>query len=767
MQNLFNKIIKISIYLLVFLLPLFWLPFTFEAFEFNKQYLLFFLVSLAFFAWIAKMALVDKEIKFKRTPLDIPVLAFLFLAVISTIFSVDRISSLFGFFGRFSDGLIGLLSLGVLYFLITNNTQINIDKNTDKHRLSVSGMLKAFLWSSLFVILFSYLSIFGIWSKFQSFTGLNLPSVMLQRTFNSVSGSLEGLTMFLAVVVVLLVGIVLSKRNSLIPNTLYSILLAAALGLILIIDFKAAWIILGLTMFLFTFIALWKRIFSENINKLLLPIFLIIVAAVFLFINASNFQFSIFNFQLPQEQVLDQRNSWQMAFRAATDNVKNGFLGSGLGTFSYDFSKFKPLEFNQTWLWQIRFDRAGSHIAEILGTTGFLGILSYLFLIGFFLIVSWWFLSSKLKTQSKNSPITDYQLPLLTAFFALLIGQFVYYQNSTLAFIFWLFLGLSVVNWQRDLGELKYSFKDFPEMGLVFSILLIIIVLGFFGTYFSGARFYIADQYYQKAVWIYVGQIPDLNTRIQNLEKSVNLNPWRIEYRIAKARIYLEDALNEMRKPIAEQDSIKIQNRVAEAIDEARIATSISPNRVIAWERRGMIYRDIREMATGATQWGINSFEKAIALEPTNPVLHTELGKLLALDTPEKAKIEFEKAIELKPDYLEAQIQIALMLEQENNLPEAVRKLEDLVNLYPVNIDLLFQLGRLYYNNNQVDEAILKFQQVVDLVPNHSNAHYSLGMAYSAKGEIEKAIKEFERVLELNPGNEDVIQKLEKLKKSK
>jgi len=285
MQNLFNKIIKISIYLLVFLLPLFWLPFTFEAFEFNKQYLLFFLVSLAFFAWIAKMALVDKEIKFKRTPLDIPVLAFLFLAVISTIFSVDRISSLFGFFGRFSDGLIGLLSLGVLYFLITNNTQINIDKNTDKHRLSVSGMLKAFLWSSLFVILFSYLSIFGIWSKFQSFTGLNLPSVMLQRTFNSVSGSLEGLTMFLAVVVVLLVGIVLSKRNSLIPNTLYSILLAAALGLILIIDFKAAWIILGLTMFLFTFIALWKRIFSENINKLLLPIFLIIVAAVFLFIK--------------------------------------------------------------------------------------------------------------------------------------------------------------------------------------------------------------------------------------------------------------------------------------------------------------------------------------------------------------------------------------------------------------------------------------------------------------------------------------------------
>lgn len=763
MQNLFNKIIKISIYLLVFLLPLFFLPFSFEPFEFNKQYLLFFLVSIAFLAWLARMVICDKEIKFKRTPLNIPVLIFLGVAILSTIFSVDKISSLFGFYGRFSDGLIGLLSLGVLYFLITNNVGI-VNNGSRTSIISLNSLLKIFLWSSFFVILISYFSLFGIWARIQSLTGLKLPQVMMQRIFNPVSGSMEGLAIFLSALAVLIVSQICFLKWRF-KQLSYWLLLIAALGLLLIIDFTAAWIVLGATLFLFIFIALGKRIFSENINKLLLPIFLIIVAAVFLFINASNFQFSIFNFQLPQEQVLDQRNSWQMAFRAATDNVKNGFLGSGLGTFSYDFSKFKPLEFNQTWLWQIRFDRAGSHIAEILGTTGFLGILSYLFLIGFFLIVSWWFLSSKLKTQSKNSPITDYQLPLLTAFFALLIGQFVYYQNSTLAFIFWLFLGLSVVNWQRDLGELKYSFKDFPEMGLVFSILLIIIVLGFFGTYFSGARFYIADQYYQKAVWIYVGQIPDLNTRIQNLEKSVNLNPWRIEYRIAKARIYLEDALNEMRKPIAEQDSIKIQNRVAEAIDEARIATSISPNRVIAWERRGMIYRDIREMATGATQWGINSFEKAIALEPTNPVLHTELGKLLALDTPEKAKIEFEKAIELKPDYLEAQIQIALMLEQENNLPEAVRKLEDLVNLYPVNIDLLFQLGRLYYNNNQVDEAILKFQQVVNLIPNHSNALYSLGIAWQKKGQKEEALKMFEKVLELNPGNQDVIAKIEELKK--
>ena len=123
MSNLFNRIIKASIYLLVFLLPLFFLPFSVEFFEFNKQYLLYFLVSLAFFSWLAKMVLIDKEIRFRRSPLDIPVLAFLAVAVLSAIFSIDKNSSLFGFYGRFSDGLLTLISFGILYFLLTNNNK--------------------------------------------------------------------------------------------------------------------------------------------------------------------------------------------------------------------------------------------------------------------------------------------------------------------------------------------------------------------------------------------------------------------------------------------------------------------------------------------------------------------------------------------------------------------------------------------------------------------------------------------------------------------
>src|SRR3989338_1437416 len=136
MKNILDRIVKYSIYVLVFLIPLFWLPFSFEVFEFNNQYLLFFLVSLAFIAWLIKQVVYDKEIRFKQSTLDFFVLGFLGIAVLSAIFSVDKSSSLYGFYGRFNGGLMGLLSFGALYFLITNNV--------GREKIEVSKLLKLF-----------------------------------------------------------------------------------------------------------------------------------------------------------------------------------------------------------------------------------------------------------------------------------------------------------------------------------------------------------------------------------------------------------------------------------------------------------------------------------------------------------------------------------------------------------------------------------------------------------------------------------------------
>jgi len=743
MKNILDKITKYCLYLLVFLLPIFFLPFTAEAYEFNKQFLLFFLVSLAFFAWLLKMVAFDKEIRFRRTALDIPVLIFMLVMILSAVFSVDKPASVLGFYGRFSDSLVGVLSLGMMYFLITNRGNWG-DKGNRVDLGDRGDLARVFLGSAGVVMLMSYFSLFGIWVRINSYlslisdnlsfiSNLSLPSVMLQKTFNPVAGSMEGLVVFLAVVIVMIVGTVLNPKSEIrnpkqiqnskseIQNKLqsffYGLLLVAALGLLMIIDFIIAWIVLGLSLTIFLAFALWSRVFKQKINVLLLPIFLVVISLVFIFINTAELTQNLnakLTQNLPQEVLLNQAVSWDIGWQSLKARP---ILGSGPGTFSHNFSKFRPAEFNQSNYWQVRFDRAGSHIAESVATTGVLGILTYLMVIGVFL----WAVNPKSQIRNpKQIPNPKSQIqknysPLLFVLVALVIAQFVYYQNTVLMFMFWLVLALSATK----LTEMKISFKDFPELNLIFNVVLIIVGIGVLGMYYFAAQFYLADRAYAKG------------REIENLEKAVKLNPYQPSYRIVLSQLYLQEVLSEIDKPADKQDFAKIQNNTAQAIQEAKLANTFSPNWVKTQEILGMVYRDIQGIAAGAQQWAKDSFEKAIFLEPTNPVLYTELGKLLLAEGKnQEARKEFEKAIELKPDYVEA----------------------------------IFQRGLIYFNEGEVDEAISKFEKAIKLNPRHSNSLYSLGVAYQRRGKDKEALEMFERVLELNPGNEDVQEKIQELK---
>ncbi|MDO8619668.1 MAG: tetratricopeptide repeat protein [Candidatus Daviesbacteria bacterium] len=783
MANLFNRIIKTSIYLLVFLMPLFFLPFSSEFFEFNKHYLLFFLVSLAFFSWLAKMVLVDKEIRFKRSLLDIPILAFLAVAILSAIFSIDKNSSLFGFYGRFSDGLIVLISLAALYFLITNNAAVSFKTQNLKFKtanknskaetngpvlkepvltspaiISVRGITVAFNWSVLFVVLVSYFSVFGVWEKLNSLFAGQFPQFLLVRIFNPVAGSLEGLAIFLAVFLVFLSSRYVIGIKGKLETIFTGLLIPAILLLLMVIGFKAAWLAVFLSSVLFVGFALWKRMFRENVNRLLLPIFLIVIAVLFMFTSGAISIRSVVSLPiLPQEQVLNQSQSLTIGAKAATGNVKNLFLGSGIGTFYYDFSRFKTTSFNQSALWAIRFDRPGNHIAEVLGTMGVLGILSYLFLIGLFLMAAYFVLE-----KSKQN------MPYAMMFLALLISQFVFYQTTLLAFLFWLLLAISVVNWQKQPSEKIMSFKDFPELSLVFSVILTVLGIFLAIGYFFSARFYLADMNYRKAI---------TQGDIKSLEKAVALNPYESQYKIVLSRAYFGQVLAELQKPVEERDQVALSANVylsltylkGGAIGARTIkgATEVVPNRVAAWETLGIIYRDIQSIASGSLDWAIKSFEKSVALEPANPILHTELGKLyVTANKIDEAKKEFEKAKTLKPDYIDSSVQLVGIYENEKNLDEAIRQMEGLAALYPQSVDIMFQLGRLYYNNKRADDAAVQFQKVIALMPGHSNAHFSLGVIYQSKGDNENAIKEFKIVLELNPGNQDVQARINQLRGS-
>lgn len=800
MRKILNLIIKLSIYGLAFLVPLLWLPWTVEAYELNKQYLIFFLVGLAFAAWLAKMILVKQKFIFKRSPLDVWILLFVVGMVLAAFFSLDSVSSWLGFYGRFSGAVIITIVLSLMYFILVNNI------STDKEReslalkgklskglnLSLKKIVNIILLSSSLVMLIGYLSVFGFWSRFSG-----LPTVMNLKSFNPISGSLEGLAVFLAMAVSLAAGLMLGgllvgkkgenkdnppKRQGFKGRQLfYFIYLLAGMVLLVIINFWPAWLSLGATMLVLLILSIWAGLFRKRPNSLTLPILLLVVSIIFLVQLPTKTGFVENLPELPKEIILDYKTTNTVVWQTFKDQP---VFGTGQGTFFASFAKLKPAEFNESEFWNIRFDNGPSQILEYFATIGLVGLLPYLAIIVVFLLISV-FAFRRGKEEIAISKEAGIILGLFSAWLAVFVGQFVYQEKTTLNFLFWLLLALVIVGW-RGVGTIKnkrltFSFKKLPEVGLVLNVVLLMFVFVLVGLFYLGGRFYLADIKYAKTV-------KSSDKLIENLEDAVNLNKYREAYRRTLSQKYLLGAWAEARKPKEEQNMNLIRTLAAGSIEQARkAAVEISPNLVTTHENLGIIYRDSSGLIGGTLSHAFNAFKKASDLEPTNPVLFRELCRL-SLTLQEKEWEETvnycQKSVDLKGNYLDAHIQLALIHEKKGDLETAVKQMEEALSklkggsfqrgsaLAKAATEIYFQLGRLYFNLGlmHLDKAITMFEQSVfvslkpDLTPQYPNAHYALGVAYQAKDRLQGALTQFQIVKRLVPNNQKIDEKINQIK---
>lgn len=115
-----ERVIEYSYYLLFLLVPLILTPFNYELFEFNKMLLAYAFTAVIVDSWAIKMIAL-KKIRIVRTPLDIPLILFLLSQIVSTIFSIDRHVSIWGYYSRFNGGLLSTISYTLLYYAFVTN----------------------------------------------------------------------------------------------------------------------------------------------------------------------------------------------------------------------------------------------------------------------------------------------------------------------------------------------------------------------------------------------------------------------------------------------------------------------------------------------------------------------------------------------------------------------------------------------------------------------------------------------------------------------
>jgi len=768
------------------LLPLFFLPWTIEVSELNKQLLLVLAAAVAGIAWLGKM-LAERKFEYRRSVVNVIVVLFLLVYALSAWLSQSKYMSLVGDFGQEMSGLLSVVSYITFYFVIVNNVRSAKQVTRLLYGLVLGGFVAA------------------VYALLQGLGLFILPFDFAKTaSFNTV-GTVAALGIYLSLVVTLCGALLLAGHGSptdskkdkamAMGGKVFLVLTAVvSLFLVAVIDFwpvTVCLLVASAMLIAFSFVHA-KNL--KNIGGVLLPIAAFIVSLLLLFMR---FPLSL---GYPAEVMPSMKASMEITTKALREQP---FLGSGPGTFIFDYAKFRAAEVNSTPFWNIRFDRGATHFLTSLATTGLLGTLTWL-MVSVLLLVS----AGRRLTRA-DEETWHVLIGVFAAWALLVVSKFTYSSTITLEFLFWVMMALLVVVHRKDFFSVK--FENSPRAAMMVSFVFILSLVLVLSGVFVECQRYAAEIAYASAIRAdRAGQ--DVDKVIEPLSQAADLNKSNDVYRrnlalaiLVKAdREFSEDVKLDKKKDekdedyqqrlqAARQDKVRqISQLTAAAVNTAKAATDINDKNVANWSVLASIYQSLVGVTDGADDWAVKSYESAIALEPSNPALHTELGKVYlyqsdvarqgtqSKDEKEKADAqkktddllakavdEFNKAVELKSDYAPARYNLALALDRQGKLKDAIKKMEEVVTLNPQDVGVGFQLSLMYFRDGRKDDAIRLLEQVVKLSPKFSNALWYLAAMYEDKGDLDKAIALIQRVKELNPDNELVAKKLEDLNKKK
>jgi protein O-mannosyl-transferase len=115
----------------------------------------------------------------------------------------------------------------------------------------------------------------------------------------------------------------------------------------------------------------------------------------------------------------------------------------------------------------------------------------------------------------------------------------------------------------------------------------------------------------------------------------------------------------------------------------------------------------------------------------------------------------FQKALQIHPDYFDANNNLGIALMRKGQLDKAISCYQEAMELEPYNAVIHINLGCVLIRKGRVDEAISQFQAALGINPDYVEAHDALGCALLQKGKVDEAISEFQAALEINPDYAD------------
>lgn len=651
-------------YALFFLIPVFFLPFTSDVLDFPKQFLLLLLVSVSLLTWFAD-SLTSGRFNFNFNIANLIALLLLAVTLVSGIYSLYSFGSLWGVPLVVSESFLTLLGLVVLYFLT-----INLFKREEVPSLIVTLAVSGFL-AGLYAI-FQMLGLFILPLDFAKSAG-----------FNTV-GTVYSLALFLALLLPCVLPSIFFVKGAAKPIMIVSA--AVIFTALVLINFTSAWIILAVGSLIPFAIGFSKGDPATRSNSMIVLSFAaLFFSAIFITLNifAPVWMSDIYKgvVKFPGEISLTHRASLDISTATLKQSPKELFLGSGPGTFSYDYSKYKPEQISQTDFWNTKFFSGASEIMNRLATTGILGILALLLFMGFTL-----FRGFRLLSDASE----DYLVvaAVFSGFFAIAVAQFLYPFNMTLTFLFWILAALIIAFDEERIQTVEFTAGT--NTALAAPLVFVVLITAQIGLLVWNGKHYYAETKYLQAMRDLSNN--DVQRAIDDITVAANNTGWAQDnYLRDLSQVYLYKIREEAAKSTNETETLKA---VAPLLGQAvKISTQntdvVNGNNVSNWAVRGYIYRQLVGLVNDSDNWAIKCYNRAAELEPSNPYLYTELGQVYLMQKNiAAAKENFQKAVAYNQAYSNARYFLGLIYDSEGDKEAALQEFEIVGQLNPDNNEI-------------------------------------------------------------------------------
>ncbi len=754
LEKIFLWAIKIGLWVIPFL-PLYVSSSMLFPFITGKNFTFRIIVEIIFALWVG-LVILKPEFRPRLTPLFKAVTVFMAILLLADILSPNPYRAFFSNYERM-EGFMMLFHL-YLYFIILSSVFTKRDWTIFFHFT---------LLASLVVSYIAFLQKLGL-----------RPSLQGGYRVDSTIGNPTYLAAYLLFHIWLLVMLIYQFWKKRWVVYCYSALLIFELAILYFTATRGAVLALLTSSILFaaSIVIFWPKVFppkpAVNVRrpnvpatpwprgrKLALSALAIIILAPIVFwqIRATG---------LIESQILDRLTSysfqertiksrfmvWGMSFKAA---LERPILGWGQENYYLVFQKyFNPGLYGQEpW-----FDRSHNVIFDWLIHTGFLGLLSYLSIIGVVIFTLWY--------GMRKGFIQFWQGLALSALFITHFLQNIFvFDNLNTYLLFFAFLAYGdFLRWspygrspvgresaqevRSGPAEGRTSVK-FSLAGVVVFVLLVAVAWGGYFLHFkpiSESKALIralqlqqvgSDPLEVKAAFekaLAYGTFGDTEVREQlgNMARSIAANP---TFTPAKRKEFLDFAISELRKEV---------EHPAKDVKHALFL--------------GVLLSRGGQFGVSYLQEAERVLQEAIRLSPTKQVVYFELAQLyLNTGNAERAIELLQKAWDLDRSYQEAGSNLLLvaLISGKTALAEATAKEIDFSSLPQ---EILRRLGDAYGQRGYFKEALEIYKGLVSLSPSNVDYRRAYASLLGRLGRAAEARREAEEVLRLNPELEKEVQ---------